>query len=356
MQRCIKCILPETYPSIHFGHDGVCNICQKTAPKPIVSEKIGADALKDAVEPYRNRGKYDCLVGFSGGRDSTFVLYYLVKVLNLRPLAVTIDNGFMPSEIKESNERTVSILAVDHIIIPQRLTWNTFWPLLSSWQKKPDPALIAFLCNGCQEAIKKNLKKVAKEHDIHLIIGGGGDLVGKGGEPEESFAEPLLRRGSEIFGSKLSLIIGAFIHLSRNTSYLVKPNLLISFAREAYYRHLYKFSDENLKVLGLFEYISWDENNINKTIVEKLGWKKPDNWPSMWRADCIVHWVKEYCYLQTLGFTKNEELLSGMIRTGAISREDAYKRIQNDNNLPDEFIRTFLLEHSIDLSHLTRFN
>jgi hypothetical protein len=87
-------------------------------------------------------------------------------------------------------------------------------------------------------------------------------------------------------------------------------------------------------------------------IRKDLAWEKPVYWPTTWRADCKIHFLKEYFYKETLGFTKNDELLSGMIRANMITRQNALKRLRNDNKLPIQFLSEFLLEQNLNISEI----
>lgn len=76
LKRCTKCIMPETWESINFDKKGVCNICQNAKFK---KEKINWSKRKkefiDLINQYKGKGQYDCIVPFSGGKDSTFTLW-----------------------------------------------------------------------------------------------------------------------------------------------------------------------------------------------------------------------------------------------------------------------------------------
>lgn len=78
MVRCTKCILPDTFPGIHFNDDSVCNYCLEFRS---VQKGIGKAKLLQLLSSHPKRGKYDCVVPISGGKDSTFILYYVVKEL-----------------------------------------------------------------------------------------------------------------------------------------------------------------------------------------------------------------------------------------------------------------------------------
>ena len=96
LQKCTKCGLPETYETIEFNDQGVCNICTQHDFK---TTEIDWDARKqmfsDLIEEHRGKHEYDCIVPFSGGKDSTFTLYHLMKEYNIKPLVVQFDHGFM---------------------------------------------------------------------------------------------------------------------------------------------------------------------------------------------------------------------------------------------------------------------
>src|SRR6266481_1165671 len=95
LKKCRRCGLPETYETIEFDAEGICNICRNRAHR---DEQIDwADRKKmlgDLIEQYRGKYDYDCIVPFSGGKDSTFTLWYLVRKFKLKPLVVSFDHGF----------------------------------------------------------------------------------------------------------------------------------------------------------------------------------------------------------------------------------------------------------------------
>ena len=105
--ECKVCLSNETIPNLKFDIKGICQFCSmhdemnKEFPLNSNSEK----EIFKIAQKIKNDGKnlkYDSLVGISGGRDSTFLLYYVKKILKLRPLAVHYDNGF-DSDVSVSN-------------------------------------------------------------------------------------------------------------------------------------------------------------------------------------------------------------------------------------------------------------
>ena len=86
LRRCIRCHLPETYETIEFDASGVCNICLGADHKQQEINWARRKRLLDKlIEKHRGKNDYDCIIPFSGGKDSTFQLFYLMTEYNLNP-------------------------------------------------------------------------------------------------------------------------------------------------------------------------------------------------------------------------------------------------------------------------------
>lgn len=114
MKYCTRCILPQSAESVTFDERGVCNVCRQAEIK---HEEIDwaerRTILDEIVSRYKGLGQYDCIVPFSGGKDSTFQLWYVVKELGLKPLVVRFNHwGYRPL-VQENNTRTFKKLGVD---------------------------------------------------------------------------------------------------------------------------------------------------------------------------------------------------------------------------------------------------
>lgn len=93
--------MPYTFPGITFNDNGVCNFCQQ---KPLTYKKQGKDKLLKLMKSVKHKGKYDCVVPLSGGKDSTHILFYAKRKMDLKPIAVNYDSGFQ-SETARRNVR-----------------------------------------------------------------------------------------------------------------------------------------------------------------------------------------------------------------------------------------------------------
>jgi len=335
MKRCMKCILPETYPGITFNKKGVCNYCLSYTKM----KYGGKRELINITNLYRNKNrKYDCIVALSGGRDSAFAAYYAKKVLNLRVLLCTVNNDFMPQQTKENILNIKDALDADIVVEKHDHVRKNVKHILSSWIHKPSPAMIGSLCTGCVTGYWSGLVKTAKRHQIPLVITGGDEL-------EPSFATKLL----SIFNNdkKLPLILGFLMEMIRNPLYILNRNCLIGFTKEylsrfeymKYYSSQYmKYYSRYLLYVPIFMFIEWNEEKILSVIQNDLNWKRPPHSTTTWRSDCKIHPLKQYLYKETLGFTKNDVLLSSMIREDMISRENALKRLETENIISQQLL------------------
>jgi len=175
MNRCSKCLLPETFPKIKFNEDNVCNYCIKYCIKyqkrtEAVLKKKGKlkNQMERLIEKNRNKSKYDCLVGLSGGKDSTYLLYLLKQEYKLNVLAYTCDTGFMSEVAHRNIRKTIDKLNVDHV---WRSPGDDFYrKLYSFWLTHPSRrGYVRTVCFRCFLATEITAVKIATEMNIPLI-------------------------------------------------------------------------------------------------------------------------------------------------------------------------------------------
>jgi len=117
LKRCIKCTLPETHETITFSNEGLCSVCQNAGLKKEVDWDERNLILRKLLEKHRNiDADYDCIIPFSGGKDSTFTLYYVVNELKLKPLVVSFDHGFYRPNLIANREKVLTKLGVDFLL------------------------------------------------------------------------------------------------------------------------------------------------------------------------------------------------------------------------------------------------
>ena len=127
---CTRCVMDDTVPDIVFYDDGRCSCCRpydEIRTKEIFSDAEGAARLDQLIERVKEEGRgkqYDCLIGLSGGVDSSYVAWLVAKRFGLRALALHLDNGW-DTELAVGNvERIVKLLGID--LSTHVLDWREF--------------------------------------------------------------------------------------------------------------------------------------------------------------------------------------------------------------------------------------
>jgi len=312
MKRCSRCILPETYPNIHFNEEGICNVCIEFETRWKDRDYVKAEAkLKRIFRRYRkNRRKYDCIVPISGGVDSTFVLYLAKEVYRLKPLAVNFDNGFQSAQARKNIENAVTKLNVDYISYKPRA--DMMRRVYSCFLLKAGE-----FCTPCNKGISATAYRMAEREKVPLIFYGHSEKL-EGTSPALYYSDQ--RYFADVLSGEMSLS--------------EVDDLQFSLLKRPFYRKI-----------QLPSYVDWNENEILETIKTKLDWDKgPDN-DSPHHIDCLAAPVSDYLRRKKWGFGKETEKYSAMIRDGQMSKEEALEKITVEEHDEEPAALEFFLEY-----------
>ncbi len=347
---CSKCILPDNYVGISFDDDNTCNFCKERI-KNNFPEYQGKDVLKEDInnilKHHPNR-KYDCVVGFSGGRDSTFMLWYIVTQLNIKPLAVFIDSGLIPEQTIQNIKETVNILNVDLKIVRHSYLKNTFPYHFKSWLKNPVPETLITFCVGCRLGIHKFVDEEAIKQNIPILFYGGTPFEGKHYKINILKTDPTGKKD-------ISFIMGYLRQVIQNPSLVLNPYCLIIQLKEY---GTVKFQRKKIKQHGIhiinffYQYIRWEEKLIENTLKEKLNWERYPGLTTSYRGDCEIGIIRQFLYFKLLGYNDKDDHLSCLIRDNQISREEAINRICGQHNISVEMLKKTCKKAGIEYSKL----
>lgn len=319
LQRCTRCVLPETFPFITFDEDGVCNFCHNYHKK----EPLGMDALEKVLEQHRDAdGSIKCVVSFSGGRDSSYGLHLVKKVLNLDPVAFTYDWGVATDIAHRNQVRMCEKLVVEQIKITANLDRKkeNIKANLHAWLKKPDLGTIPVLTSVGQQFFYY-ANQVGKQL--------GRDLIVLCATPFEHTYFKMGFSGIRPF-TKLTMsekIALAFKYLQKYAGNPAYINRSVFDTLGGYF----SFYLVPHNYLRLFEYILWDEKEVNSTLINEYDWEISDETPSTWRIDDGTVPVSDYMYYMMAGLNINDTFRSNQIREGHITREEALIQLQRES-------------------------
>jgi tRNA(Ile)-lysidine synthase TilS/MesJ len=164
---CKKCVLPESKPDIVLNGEGICNICIDFEKRKAFKQGnviLESEVIK-ILNKYRGKGRYDCLVMCSGGKDSTLALYYMKKRYKMNPLAFTFDHGFENEEALTNIKNAVNILGVDWVYYKSDFMKDVFTKIIELRTRAP-------ICHVCAIWYLWFTHDLAYRFNIPLIIAG----------------------------------------------------------------------------------------------------------------------------------------------------------------------------------------
>lgn len=323
--RCTRCILPETMPYIHFDHDGVCNYCHNYRPRNAPKPK---EDLFKLVEPYRRAKGNDCVVPFSGGRDSCYALHLIVEELQMKPVTYTYDWGMVTDLGRRNISRMSAELGVENIIVADDIQKkrDNIRKNLVAWLKKPDLGMINILMAGDKHFFR-HVETIKKQTGISLNLWGVNPLetthfkAGFLGVPPDFEEEKVYNNGALKQMRYQMLRFGA---MTKSPGYF-NSSLWDTLSGE-YYRSFHKKTD----YFHVFDYWTWEESIVNQCLA-MYDWEMAPDTSTTWRIGDGTAAFYNYVYHLVAGFSEHDTFRSNQIREGQITREEALVLIEEEH-------------------------
>jgi N-acetyl sugar amidotransferase len=335
-QRCTKCILPEEYPGISFDEKGVCNYCRSWETKWHKFDFAYSETLlENILSKYRGKSEpYDCLIGLSGGKDSSYAAYVLKKH-NMNPLSFTFDNGFLSERALYNINSTVKALSLGHVFVGPNADY------LSKFYKHFILTAGEF-CTVCNTGIRAALYRTARSYGINLIVSGFSPRT-EANSPKEFFTSST----------------GYFHNVCKDT-----------FSRKEikgyeYVNLIQRVSSQIRRspfLLYLPNYMPWNEGEFIAVLAAELNWKGSFGEQ---HTDCRMNDAKEYLKLKKFGMVELVAKFSSLIRDKQLTRDEALslsqqymdQLIENEHDIRELIknelnLTENLLDKAIHTSHL----
>jgi N-acetyl sugar amidotransferase len=315
MKQCARCIYDETTPNITFDEKGICNYCklQDEMEKEYPTGKEGEARLMKMAEEIKRAGKgkkYDCVVGISGGCDSSYLLYLAKVKMGLRPIAVHFDNTW--------NSNT----AVENIDLVLKKLDIPLWTFVMDNEEFNDLAAAMFKSSvpevdGLSDiGLATTLYLAAEKFKIKYILEG------------HSFrTEGMTPLGWLYYDAKYIQDIHNKFGKRKMKNY---PNLWLG--------RWMKWMFMNIKKVRPLYYIEYDKEKVKKFLNEEYGWKWYGGHHMENRFCAFNHWLLNTKYNRDFRYVE----LSALVRSGQITREEALAEIAKPPYYPDEIKREIL--------------
>lgn len=303
-KQCTRCIMDTTDPDITFDKNGVCNHCERydnLLSIRVFRENEGKIALTSLVDNIKRDGKgkeYDCIIGVSGGVDSTYVAY-LAHKLGLRPLAIHFDNGWN-SELAVSNiEKTLNKLGID--LYTYVIDWEEFRDLQLSF-------LLASTPDGeipTDHAINALLFEQASKRNIKYIINGMNFKT-------ESLSVPKWSYGHSDW------------KYIKNVHSLFGKTKLKNYPHFSLFDTFYFLFVKRVKLISILNYIDYNKDEVMGVLENELDWKY---YGGKHYESVYTRFYQAYILPKKFNIDKRLGHLSDLIRSSNITRPIALLEI-----------------------------
>lgn len=328
---CTRCVMDESDPNICFDQNGVCNHChdRDVLVAELAGTVKGPEALSRLVERIKRDGKgrpYDCIIGVSGGVDSSFVAYE-VKRLGLRVLAVHLDNGW-DSEIAVANiHHALDRLGIE--LYTHVMDWEEFKDIQLSFLRAGVVDLEIPSDHAIVASVQNHAKKLGVKHTVW-----GYNAVSETHLPhawsQGHYDYGYIRHIHREYGSgkiRTFPYLSLWDYLTNNRYNQTKTNLL--------------------------DYIEFNKQKATEILASELGWKR---YGGKHHESIYTRWYQGWYLPIHWGYDKRKTHLSSLVCAGEISRESAFKELAEPSYDPDlqaedidYVMKKFLLsEHEFD--------
>ncbi len=322
IKTCTKTVMDSTDPNIVFDDQGISDYYHHfhNNIKPSWdTSKIGLKKLMKISKKIKSSSKnndFDCIIGMSGGLDSSYTLYIAKEIMGLRPLVFHVDCGWNTDQAVSNIEKLINGLNLD--LYTDVIDWQEVKDLQLAFLKSqiPDQDLVQ------DYAFFSSLYRFAKKNSIKYIMTGSNFSTECCREPEEWGGYAGIDR-------KLALDI----HKKYGKIKLKHFPIIDIFTYKIYYKYIYGMNVVN--PLNFVPYIKADAENL---LEKKFGWKK---FQHKHHESRFTRFYEDFWLVRKFGFDKRKAHFSSLILTNQMTRDEALQRLKkpelSEQTLKNEF-------------------
>lgn len=311
-QICKRCIMDTSDPEITFDEKGFCNHClfyEKVIKNHLRDNEEGQKELDAFIKKVKEEGKnkeYDCIIGVSGGVDSSMTAY-LVKKMGLRSLAIHLDNGW-DAELAVSNiEKLLKKLGIPLYTVV--LDWEEFKDLQLSFLRSS----VANCEIPTDHAINAVLCKMALEKKIRYIIKGGNIAT-----------ESILPFSWGYNARDLKHLFAIHKRFGKSK--------LKTFPTFSPWRLAWHLLRKNIIYFSILNYVNYNKKEAKTFLEQEFGWR---DYGGKHYESIFTRFFQGYYLPKKFGFDKRRAHLSSLIVNSQMTRDEALKEMEK-HPYPDE--------------------
>jgi len=324
MNACTRCLLPEGKLNVTLDQDNLCNYCTYFDRQEMIHpEHTDRRALlRKKLRAYKGDYEHDVLIGLSGGKDSTYVAYRLVKDYDVRVLSMTYDNGFLTDRARKNTSRITDRLGLDHFY--HTPDWDAHSVLYrAAFEKLGDP------CVACGFAGYFLSIKLCFDLKIPFFVHGRSPYQMYRNYREGSGDVFITMNQANLalnsFGDVAKLYREVYTHVLQSIDLLVDDPEKRRSIQEEFFVHPDRLNEEFApEFVGFFLFEPYREDEMRSALEKEQIGK-----PQKTHSDCAVHEAADYLFREIHGISLETAEVAAMLRFGSITQEEADDILSN---------------------------
>tara|TARA_B100001778_G_scaffold320647_1_gene311248 strand:+ start:497 stop:1636 length:1140 start_codon:yes stop_codon:yes gene_type:complete len=320
-QVCSTCVMDTTDSNISFDENGVCDHCNtffKDIKPNWHTDKKGEAEIKKVVEKIKKQGKgkdFDCIMGMSGGIDSSYLLYLAVKKLGLRPLVFHVDAGWNSQEAVNNIEKMVDQLGLD--LYTEVIDWEEMKDLQLAYFK----AGVSNIDTPQDHSFFATMYKFASKHKVKYILTGG------------NYSTECVRNPLEWMYYQSDSIQLKDIYKKYGTGKLKNFPITNILWHKVYLPYI-----KGIKLIRPLDFMEYDKEAATQFLVDEFGYQR---YPQKHFESRFTKFYEAYWLTEKFGYDTRKVQYSSLILTNQMTREEALKKLEspayNPETIKDDF-------------------
>lgn len=306
-QVCSKCVMDTSDSQITFDENGVCDHCNSFEKDVLPNwhpDEHGKDTFREVVEKIKLEGKgkaFDCIIGMSGGLDSSFLLHLAVSEFGLRPLVFHVDGGWNTDIAVNNIQMLVDKLGLD--LYTEVINWEEMRDFQLAFFKAGVPHLDI----PQDHAFIATLYHFANKHNIKYILNGG------------NYATECVRNPLEwlYYGTDMAQLRDI------QRRFCTRPLKTYPFSSILFHKVYLRYI-KRVKVVKPLNWLPYTKEHAIKVLSETYGWRP---YPQKHFESRFTRFFEGYWLPTRFGYDTRRVQYSSLIQTGQMSREDALKKL-----------------------------
>ena len=305
---CSKCVMDTSDKKITFDHKGVCDHCNTYFNEILPKwnpEGLDDSALYKLAKKIKKDGQgkdFDCIMGMSGGIDSSYLLYLAVEKLDLRPLVFHVDAGWNSQEAVHNIERMVDGLKLD--LYTEVINWEQMKDLQLAFFKSG----VSHIDTPQDHSFFATMYKFAAKHGVKNILTGG------------NYSTECIRNPLEWMYYQSDSRQLRDIHSKYGSKPLTDYPVTNIFWHKVYLPYV-----KGIKVIRPLDYMMYHKEDATKLLEKKFGYQR---YPQKHFESRFTRFYEGYWLPEKFGFDTRKVQYSSLILTGQMTREEALKQLK----------------------------